>query len=145
TYRVPGRQEARAADYTLPPDIGSAAFGLAASALHPSDVLFRGLTTTRASETDHPESDFLDIAAAMGLPMAIDPETGFVRVRHEGVRLRGLDLDCRRIPDLLPVLSAMANFAEGTTRLRNVGHIRLKESDRVAAMLQLGRLGGRAE
>lgn len=144
-YRVPGGQTARPAEYTLPPDIGSAAFGLAASALHPSDVLFRGLSAVRASETDHPESDFLDIAGAMGLPLTIDESTGFVRVRHDGLRLRALDLDCRRIPDLLPVLSAMANFAEGTSRLGNVGHIRLKESDRVAAMLQLGRLGGRAE
>ncbi|MBK0297324.1 hypothetical protein IAE22_36420, partial [Bacillus sp. S34] len=56
-----------------------------------------------------------------------------------------LDIDCQPIPDLLPILSTMATFAEGTTRLWNVAHIRLKESDRVAAMVQLIRMGGRAE
>ncbi|MGD3180659.1 hypothetical protein QT373_22445, partial [Xanthomonas citri pv. citri] len=88
---------------------------------------------------------FLDLAAAMGVPMRIDEATGFVRIQHDGSPLRALDIDCRPIPDLLPVLSTMATFAEGTTRLWNVAHIRLKESDRVAAMLQLNRMGGRAE
>ncbi|GAA2244241.1 3-phosphoshikimate 1-carboxyvinyltransferase [Herbiconiux moechotypicola] len=142
-YTVRPGQTARAADYTVPPDIGSAAFGLAAAALRPSDVLFRGLSATRAADTDHPEAEFLDIAAAMGLPMHLDEETGFVRVRHDGIRLAPIELDCQPIPDLLPVVSAMAAFADGTSRLHNVAHIRLKESDRVNAMLQLNKLGGR--
>ncbi len=145
TYRIPGNQTATPTHYVLPPDVGSAAFGIAAAALHPSDVLFRGLSATSAAETDHPEAEFLDIAAAMGVPMVRDEQTGFVRIRHDGLRMTPLDIDCQPIPDLLPVLAAMASFADGTSRLRNVGHIRLKESDRVAAMLQLNRLGGRVE
>ncbi|MFB2556860.1 3-phosphoshikimate 1-carboxyvinyltransferase [Herbiconiux liangxiaofengii] len=141
TFVVPPGQTARPADYTIPPDIGSAAFGLAATALHPSDVLFRGLHATRASETDHPEADFLDIVTAMGLPVQRDAATGFVRVRHDGIALQPVDLDCSGIPDLLPVVSALAAFAEGRSRLHEVAHIRLKESDRVKAMLQLNRLG----
>jgi cyclohexanecarboxylate-CoA ligase len=145
TYRIPGNQTATATEYVLPPDIGSAAFGVAAAALHPSDVLFRGLSATRAADTDHPEAEFLDLAAEMGVPMVRDEATGFVRIKHDGLTLRPLDIDCQPIPDLLPVLATMASFAEGTSRLSNVGHIRLKESDRVAAMLQLNRLGGQAE
>lgn len=141
-FTVRPGQTARPADYTIPPDIGSAAFGLAATALHPSDVLFRGLEATRAVETDHPEAEFLDIVTAMGLPMEHDADTGFVRVRHDGIRLAPLDLDCQPIPDLLPVVSALASFAEGTSTLHNIAHIRLKESDRVNAMLQLNKLGG---
>jgi cyclohexanecarboxylate-CoA ligase len=144
TYRIPGNQTATPSTYRLPPDIGAAAFGIAATALHPSDVLFRGMSANRAADTDHPEADFLDIASAMGVPMALDDATGFVRVRHTGIALRSIDVDCSPIPDLLPVLSAMAAFADGTSRLHNVGHVRLKESDRVAAMLQLNRMGGAA-
>jgi 3-phosphoshikimate 1-carboxyvinyltransferase len=142
TFTIPPGQTATATDYTIPPDIGSAAFGLAAAAIHPSDVLFRGLTATTSAETDHPEAEFLDLVAAMGLPMEHDEETGFVRVRHDGIELNPLDIDCQPIPDLLPVLAALASFAHGTSRLRNVSHIRLKESDRVNAMLQLNKLGG---
>ncbi|UFS60541.1 3-phosphoshikimate 1-carboxyvinyltransferase [Subtercola endophyticus] len=145
TYHVKANQQARPANYVIPPDIGSAAFGIAAAAIHPSDVVFRGLSALTSAETDHPEAEFLDLATAMGVPLTKDEATGFVRVQHDGIRLKPIDIDCQPIPDLLPVLASMATFADGTTRLHNVGHIRLKESDRVAAMLQLNRLGGHAE
>lgn len=144
-YRIPANQQATPHDYVIPPDIGSAAFGIAAAGIRESNLLLRGMTAFTTAETDHPESEFLDLATAMGVPMRIDEETGFVRIEHDGSPLKPLDIDCQPIPDLLPVLSTMATFAEGTTRLWNVAHIRLKESDRVAAMLQLNRMGGRAE
>ncbi len=142
-FTIPPDQTASPAEYTIPADVGSAAFGLAATAIHPSDVLFRGLSTMTSAETDHPEAEFLDLVTAMGLPMEKDAATGFVRVRHDGVELQPLDIDCQPIPDLLPSLATLATFAAGTSRLHNVAHIRLKESDRVRAMLQLNRLGGR--
>ncbi|MFC4242765.1 3-phosphoshikimate 1-carboxyvinyltransferase [Gryllotalpicola reticulitermitis] len=142
TYTVKAGQTGTAADYTIPADIGSAAFGIAAAALHPSDVLFKGLRAATTAEVDHPEAEFLDIAASMGVPMVIDEATGWVRITHDGLALTPFDIDATPIPDLLPILSVMANFAEGTSHLRNVGHIRLKESDRVAAMLQLNKMGG---
>jgi 3-phosphoshikimate 1-carboxyvinyltransferase len=145
-YEIEGGQQIRPADVTLPPDIGSAAFGLASVALHPADVLFRGLRTTSGAETDHPEADLLDIVAEMGLPMTTDPETGFVRVRHDdGLTLRPVRVDCRLVPDMLPVLSTLASAADGTTVLDNIAHVRLKESDRVSAMLQLNQMGGDLE
>ncbi|GAA5199425.1 3-phosphoshikimate 1-carboxyvinyltransferase [Rugosimonospora acidiphila] len=145
-YEIAGNQEARPASLTLPPDIGAAAFGLAATALHPSDVLFRGLPAVPWEQVDHPESDLLRLVAEMGLPMTPDPETGLVRVRHDGVELSPIEVDCRSVPDMLPVLSVLSAFgARGTTVLDNVAHVRLKESDRVSAMLQLNRMGGRLE
>lgn len=144
-FRVEGGQEPHAGVVTLPPDVGSAAFGLAATALHPSDVVFRGLRATRASETDHPEGDLLDIISAMGLPMAKDPATGDVRVAHDGIELAPAKVDCRSVPDMLPILSVLGTFARGRTVLDHVAHVRLKESDRVAAMLQMNRMGGRLE
>lgn len=144
-FEIEPNQEARPATVELPPDIGSAAFGLAVTALHPSDVVFRGLGDPRASRTDHPEAAFLDIVAEMGLPMHYDPVANTVRVRHDGLELRGMRVDCRDIPDMLPILSVLGTFARGETVLENVAHVRLKESDRVAAMLQLNRMGGHVE
>lgn len=145
SFAIEGNQQPHTATVHLPPDIGCAAFGLAATALHPSDVLFRGLRTLRGAETDHPEADLLDILTGMGLPMRRDPDTGFVRVTSDGRRLAPVSADCRRVPDMLPVLSVLASLAEGTSELDSVAHVRLKESDRVAAMLQLNRMGARLE
>ena len=144
-FVVEGSQTARPASVQLPPDVGAAAFGLAATALHPSDVLLRGLPAKRAAEVDHPEAELLDIVAEMGLPLSVDEATGWARVHHDGCELSAVRVDCRSVPDMLPVLSVLGTFARGTTVLDNVAHVRLKESDRVAAMLQLNRMGGRLE
>jgi cyclohexanecarboxylate-CoA ligase len=145
-YEIEGNQRPHPANVTLPPDIGSAAFGLASVALHPADVLFRGLSTTSGAETDHPEADLLDIVGEMGLPMTKDLATGFIRVRHDGdLRLGPVRVDCRFVPDMLPVLSVLGSSADGTTVLDNIAHVRLKESDRISAMLQLNQMGGNLE
>ncbi|WP_434619535.1 3-phosphoshikimate 1-carboxyvinyltransferase [Arthrobacter sp. A5] len=140
-YTIPPNQVPRPTDLVLPPDIGSAAFGLAVGALHPSDILLRGLRQTSSSGTDHPESELLDIVAAMGLPMEYDRQADGVRVRHQGRRMGPMDVDCRTVPDMLPVLSVMAALADGESVFRHVEHVRLKESDRVVAMLQLNSMG----
>ncbi|MFN8218377.1 MAG: 3-phosphoshikimate 1-carboxyvinyltransferase [Solirubrobacterales bacterium] len=143
-FEIPPNQEARPSAIELPPDLGSAAFGLAACALHSSDVRFAGLRAIQAEDIDHPEADLVDVVAEMGLPLALD-ESGHAHVRHDGAPLRGIDIDCRSMPDMLPALTAIAQFAEGETRFHNVEHVRLKESDRVVSMLQLNRIGGAVE
>ena len=140
-FEIPSGQQAVPTQLRMPEDVGSAAFGLAAAALHPSDLLLRGLRSVSSKGADHPEAHFLDIAASMGLPMAYDAASDGVRVRHDGLRLQPADIDCRSVPDMLPVLSAMAACADGESVFRNVGHVRLKESDRVAAMAQLNSMG----
>ncbi|HVX33004.1 MAG TPA: 3-phosphoshikimate 1-carboxyvinyltransferase [Solirubrobacterales bacterium] len=144
-FEIEPNQTAKPAEVILPPDIGSLAFGLAATSIHPSDVFFRGVAEIDGTKVDHPEAHFLDVVREMGLPMELDRAAGGVRVRHDGVRLRGVDIDCRPMPDMLPVLSTMGQFAEGETRFSNVAHVRLKESDRVVSMLQLNRMGGDVE
>jgi cyclohexanecarboxylate-CoA ligase len=144
-FEIEPGQEARATDLALPPDIGSAAFGLAVTAIHPSNVLFRGLQTLPGELPDHPEGAFLEIVGNMGLPMSYDADAGAVRVKHDGIELRGVRVDCRDLPDMLPILATLGTFAKGETVLENIRHVRLKESDRVSAMLQLNRMGARLE
>jgi cyclohexanecarboxylate-CoA ligase len=142
TFTVEPNQRARPATVTLPPDVSSAAFGLAVCALHPSDVVFRGLVSLDQARREHPEGEFLDVVREMGLPLDYDAAAGAVRVRHGGIQLRATTVDCRKMPDMLPILCTLGTFAKGRTVLRNVAHVRLKESDRVAAMTQLNAVGG---
>ena len=57
-------------------------------------------------------------------------------------RLRGVDLDLNAVSDLTPTFAAIAPFADAPVTIRNVAHIRLQETDRIAALVaELRRLG----
>jgi 3-phosphoshikimate 1-carboxyvinyltransferase len=63
-----------------------------------------------------------------------------------GGPLHGIDVDMNDISDTVMTLAAVACFADGPTTIRNVGHIRHKETDRLAALAtELRRLGARVE
>ena len=56
--------------------------------------------------------------------------------------LHGIEIDAENIPDLVPVLSLVASVADGTTIIRHIERLRIKESDRVATVIDtLSRLG----
>ena len=70
----------------------------------------------------------------MGLPMHYDATSNSVRVRHDGLELRGARVDCRDIPGHAADSLWCWGRSLGAKRLlENVAHVRLKESDRVAA------------
>jgi 3-phosphoshikimate 1-carboxyvinyltransferase len=101
-----------------------------------------------AADSRQGDRRFLDLLAAMGAEVewreAADGG-GEVEVRGTG-RLEAVDADLSALPDQVPTLAALAPFARGTTRIRNVPHLRIKESDRLAAMArELGRLGAPVE
>src|SRR4029453_19402591 len=63
-----------------------------------------------------------------------------------GGPLRGIDVDMNDISDTVMTLAAVACFAEGKTTIRNVAHIRHKETDRIAALAtELRKLGAEVE
>ena len=78
--------------------------------------------------------------------MGCHVEWGDDRITVTGAELRGVDIDMNAISDTAQTLATVAVFAEGPTTIRNVGHMRHKETDRVAAVVtELQRAGIRAE
>jgi cyclohexanecarboxylate-CoA ligase len=140
-FRIPPCQRPRPADVTLPPDIGSAVFGLAAATLHPAKVRF----TSALPFDGHPEGSVLESLRAAGVPMRFASDLRSISIESDGTPPEGGPLDCRDIPDMVPVLSTLASRARGRSVLGHVAHVRLKESDRVASMLQLRKMGARIE
>jgi 3-phosphoshikimate 1-carboxyvinyltransferase len=139
-FEIRGGQTYRpVAGYVVPSDVSSAAYGIVAAALHPSDVLFTGVSSC----DDHPERAFFDVLCRMGAPLDFADDRRTLRIAHDGRRLGGTTIDCAGFPDALPVLCVAAALAEGRTVLNNVAHARRKESDRVRASLQLARMGAR--
>ncbi len=134
-YRVPGGQSYRAQCYAVEPDASSASYFLAAAAVTGGHVRVPGLGP-RALQGD---TAFADVLRQMGCEVGVDG--GGIDVRGPE-RLRGVDVDMNAISDTVMTLAAIAPFAEGTTHIRNVAHIRHKETDRLDALVtELHRLG----
>jgi 3-phosphoshikimate 1-carboxyvinyltransferase len=93
----------------------------------------------------HPEASVLDELQGVGVPMRFAPDGLSITIDHDGTPPVAGRLDCRDIPDMVPILSTLASRARGRTVLSHVSHVRLKESDRVVSMLQLRRMGARVE
>ena len=78
-------------------------------------------------------------------------KNGYVQVEGTSITvhpsaLHGVDVDMGHCPDLVPTVAVLAAFAQGPTRVRNVAHLRIKESDRITApATELARLGVRVD
>jgi len=119
----------------VPGDDSAAAYPAAAAALTGGEVILEGLDP----ESRQGDRRFLDLLAKMGAE--VESSGRQITVRGTG-RLSAIEADLSEMPDQVPTLAAIAPFAAGTTRIRNVAHLRLKESDRLAAMAaELMRLG----
>jgi len=126
----------RATDFTVEADAASAGYWAAIAAVTGGRVRIRGVRPDGVQ----PEFGFLKDLATMGARVTSDADGTLV----EGGPLRGIDADLNGRPDSVPALAVTALFAEGPTRIRNVAHLRHKESDRLAALAhELGKLGAR--
>ena len=86
---------------------------------------------------------FLEILESMGC--RVKRTTAGVSVESRG-SLKGLEVDMNEMPDLVPTLAVLALFADGKTFIRNISHLRYKESDRLHGLAgELRRLGGKVE
>jgi 3-phosphoshikimate 1-carboxyvinyltransferase len=129
----------RAGRFTVEPDASAAAYFLAAAAICGGRVTVGGL----AADSVQGDAGFADVLARMGA------EVGWV---DGGVvvtgpdRLEGIDVDLSHLSDLAPTVAVVAAFARSATRVRGIGFIRRKETDRVAAVVrELRRCGVEAD
>jgi 3-phosphoshikimate 1-carboxyvinyltransferase len=88
------------------------------------------------------DRQILDILRSMGAAPRIDRQ----EIAIAPARLQGTDADMGYCPDLVPTVAVLAALAHSPTRITNVAHLRLKESDRAQAMAtELGRIGTRVD
>ncbi len=147
---IEGGQTLQATDVVVPGDISSAAFFLAAGAIKEgSDLLLKrvGLNETRTG--------MLDVMRDMGADVTIEREVrekgepyGDLRIRY--APLRGVDISSEalmpRLIDELPIIALLATQADGVTTIRNAEELRVKETDRITAVVsQLNALGASIE
>ncbi len=132
-----GRIDLKPQTITVPGDPSSAAFAIVAALIvEGSDVVIENmmLNPTRTG--------LIETLSEMGADIAIDnrrkvggEEVGDLRVKSS--RLKGVSVPAERAPSMIdeyPVLAIAASFAEGDTTMNGIGELRVKESDRIAAV-----------
>ena len=138
SFSIPGQQAYSAFRRRIPADFSSATFFLGAGALGENQVTSRGLDMSD-SQADKAVVAYL---REMGAQVDLDGDSITVTAH----RLQGVELDLNATPDALPVMAVVGCFAAGETRLRNVAHARIKETDRIAVMCrELRRMGATVE
>ena len=141
-YVVAAPQRYAGREYAIEPDASNASYFLAAPAVVGGQVTVEGLGTASAQG----DVRFVDVLERMGCQVDRSPSRLTVHGPVGPGRLRGIDLDLNDMPDMVQTLAVVALFAEGPTRIRNVANLRLKETDRLAALArELGRLGAAVE
>ncbi|WP_045215661.1 3-phosphoshikimate 1-carboxyvinyltransferase [Desulfonatronovibrio magnus] len=110
-------------DYQVEGDFSNASYLLAAGALGPRPTMVTGLNP----QSRQGDRVILDILQKMGARVEISNKGVLV----EGARLKGVDLDMGASPDLVPTVAVLASQARGITKITNVAHLRIKESDRL--------------
>ena len=121
-----------ACDYAVEPDASAASYFAAAAAITGGQVRIEGLSR-RSMQGD---VGFCDALARMGCDVVWDETDGAESVTVCGRAARGIDIDMNAISDTVPTLAAVALFAQGPTTIRNVAHIRDKETDRIGDLVR---------
>lgn len=127
--RTPGPQR-----YAIEPDASAASYFWGAAAIA------GGRITVLDLRRDSLQGDVRFVKALEQMGCRVEHCDSGITVH--GGQLRGIDVDMNDISDTVMTLSAVACFAEGPTTIRNVAHIRHKETDRIAALAnELRKLG----
>jgi len=135
-------QRYEAAHLAIEPDASNAAYFLAAPAVVGGRVTVEGLGT----ESIQGDTDFVWVLERMGCRVQRDVDRLTVSGPEGAKRLRGVDVDLNDMPDTVQTLAVVALFADGPTVIRNVANLRIKETDRLAALQsELTKLGATVE
>lgn len=133
-FTVDSGQVYQSAQVTVEPDVSNAGYFWAAAAITGVSITVSGIH----SHSCQGDVRFVEVLRQMGC---------VVKELDDGINVTGrilmpIDVDMAHMPDLVPTLALVAAFADGTTRIRNVGHLKVKESDRLNAVAtELAKMG----
>lgn len=121
--------------YRVEGDYSSAAYFFAMGAIGQGPIIVGNLNTNSIQGDRH----FLDILSEMGC--LVNYEEGQIKVAREK-ELTGITVDMGDYPDIVQPLAIVAAYAEGKTEIKNIGHLKHKETDRLNnTAVELRKLG----
>ncbi len=128
-FRIPAEQSPKAVQYTSEQDVSSC-FALVACALQGGEVCLQNFPF----QSLQPDIAFLKILENMGA--FLEKQSAELRVSAVA-RLKPVDVSLMNTPDLFPVLAVLCARAEGVSKLSDLLHLSVKESDRLQNTIHL--------
>ena len=133
-FKVPGEQFYRAGNYVVETDCSQAAYFWGAAAISGAEINVTGIQ----SDSTQGDIRFVDLLQQMGCRVSREANS----IGVAGRPLCAIEADMADMPDQVPTLAVVAAFAEGTTAIKNVAHLKSKESDRLSATVaELNKMG----
>lgn len=127
-------------DYLVEPDASNASYFLAAAAINPGSKC-----TVEGLDANSLQGDVKFARELEKMGAVVEYGDGEVSVTGPA-KLKGVDVNLNGMPDMAQTLAVVALFAEGETVIRDVGNLRVKETDRLEALrVELGKLGAHVE
>jgi 3-phosphoshikimate 1-carboxyvinyltransferase len=137
-FCLPARQSYQGREYAIEPDASAASYFFAAAAITGGRITVEGL----ARDSLQGDVAFCDCLEQMGSAI----EYGRDHITATGGLLRGIETNMNAISDTVQTLAAVALFADGPTTITGVGHIRHKETDRIADLArELRKIGAQVD
>ncbi|MFH2043877.1 MAG: 3-phosphoshikimate 1-carboxyvinyltransferase [Pseudomonadota bacterium] len=126
-FTIAGQQNYRAGSFYVEPDCSQAGYFWAAAAITGSEIKVKGIT----KESRQGDLKLTGLLEQMGCKVYFESDG----ITVKGGSLIGIETDMADMPDMVPTLAVVAAFADGTTVIKNVEHLKAKESDRLAAVI----------
>ncbi len=130
----------QARKYEIEADASSASYFFGAAAITSSSIRIKNLPPNPIQG----DAQFCDILGQMGCKVEKGKD-GTVVTGPGLDKLKGIEIDMSKWPDVVPTLAVVAAFAKGQTIIKNVEHLRVKETDRIKAVVtELNKIGCKA-
>lgn len=126
-FGIEGRRCYSAGNHYVEPDCSQAGYFWAAAAVTGSEIKVKGIT----KESRQGDLNLTALLEKMGCEIVFEKNG----ISAKGGSLSGIEADMSDMPDIVPTLAVVASFAKGTTVIKNVGHLKEKESDRLSAVV----------
>ena len=137
-FEIPAGRGYIAREFAIEPDASAASYFFGAAAILGGEATVQGLSM----QSLQGDVRFVDVLEQMGCEVRRSGDS----ITVIGKPLSGVDVDMNAISDTVQTLAAVALFAQGTTHIRGVGHIRHKETDRIGALAtELRKLGANVD
>lgn len=126
SFTVPGSQVYRHGDYAVEPDCSQASYFWGAAAVTGKTVKVKNISETSRQG----DVKFAGVLEQMGCTVYHEKDG----IAVKGGKLKSVCVDMESMPDIVPTLAVVASFAEGTTEISNVAHLKEKECDRLGCV-----------
>ncbi len=128
SFRIAGRQVYKSKNFLVEPDVSQAGYFWATAAVTGATIGVEGIMP----DSSQGDIGLLSVLESMGCKI----NSAAHGISVTGGKLSSVEVDMSSMPDMVPTLAVVAAFAEGKTVITNVGHLKVKESDRLGSVVE---------